>query len=588
MKRRPARGLRDEYARACRGRRLVILARPATLVISMRKPWLPALIGLGLAWLSGCATHSGITTSERDAASWTAPAHIAESEAGLDAAARSFPVAFLDRIGWGANAAELQELSSMGAARLLDEQLDPGAGSALPPQVAAELASLEVNVPLTELIPPIVREEQALRRRARSGGDAERAETALRAINQRKAELARQAMAQQLLLAVYAHDQLRARLTWFWLNHFNVFRDGNIGPMMADYSERVIAPHALGRFRDLLAATMFSPQMLLYLNNAQNARDHVNENYAREVMELHTLGVGNGYTQADVTHLAYALTGLGVDLADQPTPNRPARRAPLWRRGLVVFNPARHDPRPTLVLGHLLAGEGLPEIERVITLLADSPATARHVSFELAQYFLSDPPDSRLVEAMAATWERSHGDIAAVLRTLFLSPQFAASLSQPLFKDPMRYVLSAVRASFDDRIITDPQPMIGMLQRLAEPLYGRQTPDGYPLSSTAWKSAGQLIARFEVARAIAAGAPGLFRVGSALPGPVASPTPSGPGSNPRPPAVSREPPPELSVSAVYRSAEPTLRRATLAALADSANRVTWNTLWLASPEFMND
>lgn len=561
----------NEQGLAGRARPAVILAGRTALRVSMRKLWSPTLIGLGLAGLSGCATHPGVTTAEAESAAWAAPAHDARAEARLDAAARACPVAFLDRIGWGANAAQLQELSATGAARLLEEQLDPRIGSAVPPQVAAELASLEVNEPLTRLIPPIVREEQMLRRSAR-GGDAERAETALKVINQRKAELTRQAMSQQLLLAVYAHDQLRERLTWFWLNHFNVFRDGNLGPMMADYTERVIAPHALGSFRDLLAATMFSPQMLVYLNNAQNARDHINENYAREVMELHTLGVGNGYTQADVTHLAYVLTGLGVDLADQATPNRPARRLPLWHRGLVVFNPGRHDPRPELILGHLLAGPGLPEIEQVLALLADSPATARHVSFELAQYFLSDPPDPQVVAAMTATWQRSHGDIAAVLRTLFLSPQFAASLSHPLFKDPMRYVLSAVRASFDDRIITDPQPMIAMLQRLAEPLYGRQTPDGYPLSSAAWKSPGQLTARFEVARAIAAGAPGLFR----------------PGSNPRPGPVNRQPPPELADSAVYRSAEPTLHRATLAALADSGNRVTWNTLWLASPEFMND
>lgn len=553
----------------------------------MRSLRFPALIGVAFAWLSGCATHADVTTFESASAASAAAEQTAKAEARLDFAAQAFPVAFLDRIGWGANAAQLKELSSMGAARLLDEQLDPHAGSALPPQVADELASLEVNAPLTKLIPPIVREERALRRMARNAGDAERTESTLRAINQRKAELTREAMSQELLLAVYAHDQLRQRLTWFWLNHFNVFRAGNIGPMMADYTQRVIAPRVLGRFRDLLAATMFSPQMLLYLNNAQNAREHINENYAREVMELHTLGVGNGYSQADVTHLAYALTGLGVDLVDRPTRYQPARRAPLMRRGLVVFNPARHDPRPTVVLNHSLAGPGLPEIEQVITLLADSPATARHVSFELAQYFISDTPDPRLVAAMAATWRRSHGDIAAVLRTLFLSPQFAASLSQPFFKDPMRYVLSAVRASVDDRIITDPQPMLGMLRRLAEPLYGRQTPDGYPLSSAAWKSPGQLTERFEVARTIAAGAPGLFRAAPALQQLAVDPTPSGPGSSPRPARINREPPPELSNSAVYRAAEPTLQRATLAALADAENRVTWNTLWLASPEFMN-
>ena len=508
------------------------------------------------------------------------PAPRSSSE-GLDAAARAHPLAFLDRLGWGADAAQLRELRDIGATRLLDAQLRPAARPELPAPVARSLAGLPADAPLQDWVPQWVASLRRVRMRARPGGaDGVPAgvQQQLKELRQRGNVLTREAMAQQLLLDVYASNQLQQRLTWFWMNHFNVFRGGLVGPMMGDYAQRVIAPRALGHFRDLLQATMFSPQMLLYLDNAQNARGHINENYAREVMELHTLGVGAGYTQADVTDLAHVLTGLGVDLLNRPVRVRPALRDLVWRQGLVVFNPARHDPRPEVVLGYTLQGRGIGEIEQVITLLADDPATARHVSFELAQYFVGDHPDPALVRAMVRTWRRSDGDIAAVLRTLFTSPQFVASLGRPQFKDPMRYVISAVRTSIGDRTIRNAQPLLGMLARLGEPLYARSTPDGYPIDGGSWDSPGQLTTRFQIARQLGAGAPALFvpprrdRSGAAL---VRSPRPRG-----RPPA--------LATGAVFLAAEPALRPATVQALAQVHNRVRWNALWLASPEFMND
>ncbi len=565
-----------------------------------------ALAASGALVLAGCAAQAapldpapGVTSAQHDAAA-------------LNAAARLHPVAFLDRIGWGASAAQLQELSRVGASRFLDEQLRPDPDPVLPAGVRQQIAALQCTQPLSQFIPLLVRQMQAIQQARREGQamSAQQAQAALQALNQRKNQLTQEAMTQQLLLAVYAPNQLQQRLTWFWLNHFNVFRGGNIGPMMADYTQRVIAPRALGSFRDLLQATMFSPQMLLYLNNAQNARGHVNENYAREVMELHTLGVGSGYTQADVTNLARALTGLGVDLGERPVHVRPALRNELWQHGLVVFNPARHDPDPKIVLGHVLQGRGLEEIEQVITLLANDPATARHVSRELAQYFVADHPDPAMVNAMVQTWGRTRGNMAAVMRTMLTSPQFAASLSTPQFKDPMRYVVSAARASFSGRIITNPEPLIGMLYRLGEPLYGRQTPDGYALSGGAWDSPGQLTTRFEVAQQIGAGAPALFgppppflraraaidttatagsmdELGSAMPAAVAT-LPQGAAPHDVPPKLPRRAPPDLARSAVFLAAEPALGRATLEALAQSHQRMRWNALWLSSPEFMND
>ncbi|MEW6560737.1 MAG: DUF1800 domain-containing protein [Pseudomonadota bacterium] len=509
---------------------------------------------------------------------------------GLDAAAAADPVAFLDRVGWGASAGQLQALARFGATAYLQKQLQPDPDPALPPDWSAQLAALPVNQPLEVLIPPIVRQERAIRQARKDDPQVGAAdvEARLKAINRFKFDLAQQAAAQQVVLGLYARNGLQQRLSWFWLNHFNVFRGGNIGPMMGDYTQRVIAPHALGRFRDLLRATMFSPQMLLYLNNAQNARGHVNENYAREVMELHTLGVGGGYTQTDVTNLARVLTGLGVDLLDKPVRVRPALRADLWQQGLVVFNPARHDPDPKIVLGQTFQGRGLDDIDAVITLLADHPATARHVSTELAQYFVADVPPRELVELMVQRWRATGGQIAEVLRAMFTNPVFIASLRQPQFKDPMRYVLSALRATLGDEPISNPQPVLGMLARLGEPLFGRQTPDGYPLGSSAWDGSGQLTTRFEVARQIGAGAPALF---APMPDFMRQSAPSATGAagetmsaTARPP---HRPPPDLARSAVYLAQQNQLGTATLRALAQADNRLSWNTLWLSSPEFMN-
>ena len=541
---------------------------------------------------------------------------------GLDAAAQADPVALLDRVGWGASAGQLRALARMGATAYLQAQLQPSADPAMPPAWAAQLAALPVNQPLEALIPPIVREERAIRQ-ARKGDPQAAADTEarLKAINRFKYGLAQQAAAQQVVLGLYAQNGLQQRLSWFWLNHFNVFRGGNIGPMMGDYTQRVIAPHALGRFRDLLRATMFSPQMLLYLNNAQNARGHVNENYAREVMELHTLGVGSGYTQADVTNLARALTGLGVDLLDKPVRVRPALRAGMkrppdvlstfppegasvpperprgtevWQQGLVVFNPARHDPDPKTVLGHTLQGRGLDEIDEVIALLADHPATARHISTQLAQYFVADVPPPALIEGMTQRWRATGGQIAEVLRAMFTSPAFIASLRQPQFKDPTRYVLSALRATLGDEPIRNPQPVLGMLARLGEPLFGRQTPDGYPLGTGAWDGSGQLTARFEVARQIGGGAPALFApppdfMHQSAPSAAEDraqtmDAPLADHAMAKPPHRS---PPDLARSAVYLAQQNQLSTATLRALAQADSRLSWNALWLSSPEFMN-
>jgi uncharacterized protein (DUF1800 family) len=525
----------------------------------LRSSLILCCLGACLA-LAACAAPPA--SAPRTATTAAAPFVPEVRDDALDRAARAAPVAFLDRIGWGADAAQLDELARLGATGLLRGQLHPPVDAPLAPAAAARMADLlDVDRPLEDWIPDLVQQQRALRD---ARGDAAALEQRRKDFEARRNACIEQAQAQQLLLALYAPDQLRQRMVWFWMNHFNVFRgSGMVGPMLADYTQHVIAPHALGHFRDLLAATVYSPQMLIYLNNEQNARGHLNENYARELMELHTMGVGSGYTQADVTHLAQVLSGLGVAPGGRELPPR----AQGWQRGLVVFAAARHDASTVQVLGATLGSRDSSSIDQAIDLLAAQPATARHLSRQLAAYFVADDPPPALVDAMVATWARSDGDIAAVLETMFESPQFAASLSQPRFKDPLRYVLSALRVSAEGRVIENPRPLLGMLDKLGEPLGGHQTPDGYPTASMAWNSSGQLTTRFEVARQIGAGAPALFAAADAAP----------------PRQV-----PALAQGAVFRAAQPRLSPATRDALAQAHGAVEWNTLWLASPEFMQD
>ncbi|HET9653679.1 MAG TPA: DUF1800 domain-containing protein [Usitatibacter sp.] len=406
-------------------------------------------------------------------------------------------VRLLDRVTWGANASSVRHLREIGAEAFMRKQLHPGADATLPPQVQATIDAMTIS---RRSMAELAAELQAQRQAALAMRDEAAKKAALQAFQQHMTQLAREAATRSLLRAIYSPDQLREQMTWFWMNHFSVFqRKAELRILVADYEENAVRPHALGRFRDLVAATLRHPAMLRYLDNAQSRAGHVNENYARELLELHTLGVDGGYTQRDVQELARVLTGVGM------------------RQGRFEFHPRLHDPGDKVVLGRAIRGRGYAEVDEVLDLLCRHPSTARFVSRKLATFFVSDDPPRALVERMAGTFARTDGDIAATLSTMFASPEFAPSLGGK-FKDPMHYVVSAARLVLDGRPLPDAAPLLMWLARLGELPNDHQTPDGYPLVEAAWSSPGQMTTRFEFARAMGSRAP------AALERPVSAPT----------------------------------------------------------------
>jgi uncharacterized protein (DUF1800 family) len=489
-----------------------------------------------------------------------------ESEvvANQDIALSPQDLGLLNRITWGANPSSARALAKLGADVFLDQQLHPPKVDRLPAHAQAQIDALTISqTPPAKLA--IDLEQQ--RRDALAIADPEQKRQARRAYRQALTQVGREAAARSLLRDLYSPDQLKEQLTWFWLNHFNVHANkGNIRALIGDYEDTAIRQHALGKFRDLLAATLHHPAMLIYLDNNRNAVGRINENYAREIMELHTLGVGSGYTQADVQELARILTGVGVNRTPDNPNVRPALRDQFVRDGLFVFNPNRHDYGDKTFLGRRIAGSGLKEVDQALDILARAPATSRYVSRKLALYFVSDNPPPDLVERMAATFRKTDGDIVAVLKTMFDSAEFKNSLGTR-FKDPIHFVVSAIRLAYDDRPIVNAMPMQGWLNRMAEPLYGRQTPDGYGLAEAAWVSPGQMVTRFEIARMIGSGSAPLFRSATAV-------EPSAPLA------------PRIADNPSLASLRPPLSAETRQALNEATSPQDWNTLFLASPEFM--
>jgi uncharacterized protein (DUF1800 family) len=336
-------------------------------------------------------------------------------------------------------------------------------------------------------------------------------------------------MAQRLSRDIYSNAQLQEVMTDFWLNHFNVFLHKNEATpyYLVSYERDVIRPHALGKFEDLLEATAHSPAMMLYLDNASSTgpdslsaqrvkvaaarqpankkknREGLNENYARELMELQTLGVNGGYTQADVTQVARILTGWSVD--------RPQRG------GGFKFEDNRHEPGTKKVLGKKFKDHGEREGRDLLHFLVTRPATAHFISRKLAIRFVSDDPPQSLVDRMAKSYMSSGGDMTAVLKTMFHSPEFwSPAVYRAKVKTPIEYVVSAARAS--NANLTNMQPLANALREMGMPLYGAVPPTGYKWDAADWVSTGALVNRMNFALSLAANRlPGVTTTWSAPP-----------------------------------------------------------------------
>jgi uncharacterized protein (DUF1800 family) len=323
----------------------------------------------------------------------------------------------------------------------------------------------------------------------------------------RPARIIAELQAARLVRAVESEQQLQEVMVDFWFNHFNVHAvKGEVRWYVTSYERDVIRPHALGRFPELLRATARHPAMLFYLDNWLSTRDGfvvaagpnrgrragLNENYARELMELHTLGVDGGYTQRDVTEVARAFTGWTID-----RPRDDAR---------FVFRPRMHDPGGKVVLGTRLAPGGQAEGEQVLDLLARHPATARFIATKLVRRFVADEPPPALVERVAATFRATDGDVKQMLRTIVAAPEFrAADARRGKIKKPFEYVASAVRAIGGRVDARGGHALARAAGEIGEPLYNAQPPTGYPDRAEAWVNAGALLARMNFALALTQG-----------------------------------------------------------------------------------
>ena len=446
----------------------------------------------------------------------------------------------LNRLAFGPRPGDVDRVMTMGVDRWIELQLRPDRVSDRDAEQLVVAAFPAMRQSASELLrdyPP--RNAQQLAARLRADSMLTRDDSiALRREAQRNREFVNDLLAAKVARAVVGERQLAEVMTDFWENHFNVFiGKGQLRYYLPDYSERTIRPLALGRFRDLLGAVAKSPAMLLYLDNAQSVADSgqptldggrqglgrgrgraainrriarmdsaqremleqvqqrrprgLNENYARELLELHTLGVDGGYTQQDVIEVARALTGWGLN-------------APRQGGGFMFRGPA-HDAGPKVVLGHKLkAGRGIEDGEEVLDIVSKHPSTAMFISRKLVVRLVSDDPPDDLVERTAATFTRTDGDIREVVRTIITSDEFfSRGAYRSKVKSPFEVTVSALRA-LGARADTTPFTA-GLVGRLGQPLYGHQAPNGWPETGAQWINTGAILNRINLGILVASG-----------------------------------------------------------------------------------
>ena len=409
----------------------------------------------------------------------------------------------LTRLSFGPRPGDVARVRALGVDRWIESELAP---DRIPDRATDDFVSTH--------FPTITQEPSQLEDEFPKGKQAQ-ADTALRKQEMMKRrEITVELQSAKVARAVMSDRQLQEVMVDFWENHFNIFA-GKGGPeqyLLPDYDRTAIRPYALGRFRDLLGAVAHSPAMLFYLDNWESVADSgqptlgptrrpfraqrkargLNENYGRELLELHTLGVDGGYTQNDVIEVARALTGWSIAGPRQPNP------------GTFVFRPEVHDAGVKHVLGHVIpAGGGEQDGEQVLDIVARHPSTARFIARKLCVRFVSDSPPPALVDRAAATFTRTDGDIREVVRTIVTSPEFfSRGAYRTKVKTPFEVVTSALRAVGAEADSTPRSAQI--VARLGEPLYGHQAPNGYAETGESWMNTGAILARINFGLAVAA------------------------------------------------------------------------------------
>ena len=439
----------------------------------------------------------------------------------------------LNRLAFGARPGDAEKVRAMGVDRWIALQLTPARiDDAAAEQLVGHYETL--NASTADLVETFRQVQQARRReqmQLRADGDttaskrdARREALAddpqLRDLARRAQRIVGDVQSAKLARAVVSERQLDEVMVDFWENHFSVYSGkGQTRLFLASYDRDVIRPAALGKFRDLLGAVAKSPAMLFFLDNWQSAADSMhptlatvraprqrpfglarraaqprrarglNENYARELMELHTLGVDGGYSQKDVIEVARALTGWTMNPRD----------------GAFVFRPEMHDAGTKVVLGHRLpAGRGIEDGEDVLDIVARHPSTARFITTKLVRHFVSDSAPPVLVNRCAAVFTKTDGDIRETMRCIVTSPEFFSRAAyRAKVKTPFEVVASALRA-MDAQPDTTPRTA-QLVARLGQPIFGRQTPDGWPDRGDAWMNTGAILNRINFGLAVAAG-----------------------------------------------------------------------------------
>ena len=429
----------------------------------------------------------------------------------------------LNRLGYGPRPGDLERVKQMGLESWIERQLHP---EKIPePLLQARLSRLPAaNLNTQALLAEYPQPDAAAKRLGITVNEYRKQVEAEahppQGVRPKPSKLPQEALSQlqqaKALRAIYSERQLQEQLTDFWFNHFNVFANKDLDLwLLASYENEVIRPRVFGRFRGLLEATAKSPAILSYLDNylsadpqaAKRLKAHpekrrgrqyvsllpvgnrgLNENYGRELMELHTLGVDAGYTQQDVIEVARCFTGWTI---------RNARSKPEF-----AFDDRVHDPQPKSVLGKKIHAGGIRDGEQVLELLTRDPHTAHHIALELAQRFVSDNPPGALVDRMAVAFRKSGDDLRQVMRVMVYSPEFwSRSAYRAKIKTPFELVVSAARALGTD--VDTALPLVNWITRIGEPLYQCLSPTGYSDKASAWVNAGALLNRLNFALALA-------------------------------------------------------------------------------------